>query len=111
MTKRNRKSSGPVFLRGLPFLLTLMLFLSLMLTMTGPEAQAESSGAGAEDEDLPEYSILLSDAQSTSDSGRCQHHEFRFRRHLCPFRGQSRDQPEGQHGQHARQRRKLCADR
>ena len=66
MTKRNRKSSGPVFLRGLPFLLTLMLFLSLMLTMTGPEAQAESSGAGAEDEDLPEYSILLSDAQSSS---------------------------------------------
>ena len=66
MTKRNRKISGPVFLRGLPFLLTLMLFLSLMLTMTGPEAQAESSGAGAEDEDLPEYSILLSDAQSSS---------------------------------------------
>ena len=66
MTKRNRKSSAPVFLRGLPFLLTLMLFLSLMLTMTGPEALAESSGAGAEDEDLPEYSILLSDAQSSS---------------------------------------------
>ena len=66
MTKRNRKSSAPVFLRGLPFLLTLMLFLSLMLTMTGPEAQAESSAAGAEDEDLPEYSILLIDAQSSS---------------------------------------------
>ena len=69
MTKRNYKSSSPVFLRGLPFLLTLMLFLSLMLTMTGQEAQAESSQAGEEDEALPEYSITLSDAQSSSSCG------------------------------------------
>ena len=66
MMKNSYKSSGPVFLRGLPFLLTLVLFLSLMLTMAGPEAKAEDSQAGSEDEDLPEYSITLSDAQSSS---------------------------------------------
>ena len=69
MMKNSYKSSGPVFLRGLPFLLTLVLFLSLMLTMAGPEAKAEDSQAGSEDEDLPEYSITLSDAQSSSSCG------------------------------------------
>ena len=71
MMKNSYKSSGPgpVFLRGLPFLLTLVLFLSLMLTMVGPEAKAEDSQAGSEDEDLPEYSITLSDAQSSSSCG------------------------------------------
>ena len=69
MMKNSYKSSGPVFLRGLPFLLTLVLFLSLMLTMAGPEAKAEDSQAGSEDEDLPEYSITLSDAESSSSCG------------------------------------------
>ena len=66
MMKSNNKASGPVLLRGLPFLLTLVLFLSLMLTMVGPEAQAEAGQVETEDEDLPEYSITLSDAQSSS---------------------------------------------
>ena len=66
MMKSNNKASGPVLLRGLPFLLTLVLFLSLMLTMVGSEAQAEDIQAVSEDEDLPEYSITLSDAQSSS---------------------------------------------
>ena len=66
MMKSNNKASGPVLLRGLPFLLTLVLFLSLMLTMVGPEAQAEAGQVETEDEDLPEYCITLSDAQSSS---------------------------------------------
>ena len=66
MMKSNNKSSGPVLLRSLPFLLTLVLFLSLMLTMVGPEAQAEAGQAETEEENLPEYSITLSDAQSSS---------------------------------------------
>lgn len=69
MMKNSYKSSGSVFLRGLPFLLTLVLFLSLMLTMAGPEAKAEDSPVGSEDEDLPEYSITLSDAESSSSCG------------------------------------------
>ncbi len=66
MMNSNNKASGPVLLRGLPFLLTLVLFLSLMLTMAGPEAKAEAGQAETEEENLPEYSITLSDAQSSS---------------------------------------------
>ena len=66
MIKSNNKDSGLTFLRGLPFLLTLSLFLSLMVTMIIPKAQAEGSPDEREDENLPEYSIMLSDAQNSS---------------------------------------------
>ena len=64
--KSKNNAGGPAFLRGLPFLLTLVLFLSLMLTMVGSEALAEAGQAETEEEDLPEYSITLNNAQSSS---------------------------------------------
>ena len=60
------KETGLSLLRSLPFLLTLGLFLSLMLTTIGSEARAEGSQSDAEEESLPEYSITLSDNQSSS---------------------------------------------
>lgn len=60
------KETGLSLLRSLPFLLTLGLFLSLMLTMIGSEARAEGSQSDTEEESLPEYSITLSDSQSSS---------------------------------------------
>ena len=60
------KETGLSLLRSLPFLLTLGLFLSLMLTTIGSEARAEGSQSDAEEESLPEYSITLSDSQSSS---------------------------------------------
>ena len=60
------KETGLSLLRSLPFLLTLGLFLSLMLTTIGSEARAEGSQSDTEEESLPEYSITLSDSQSSS---------------------------------------------
>ena len=60
------KETGLSLLRSLPFLLTLGLFLSLMLTTIGLEARAEGSQSDTEEESLPEYSITLSDSQSSS---------------------------------------------
>ena len=60
------KETGLSLLRSLPFLLTLGLFLSLMLTTIGSEARAEGSQSDTEEESLPEYSITLSDNQSSS---------------------------------------------
>lgn len=60
------KETGLSLLRSLPFLLSLGLFLSLMLTMIGSEARAEGSQSDTEEESLPEYSITLSDSQSSS---------------------------------------------
>ena len=66
MLKIRNKETGLSLLRSLPFLLTLGLFLSLMLTTIGSEARAEGSQSDTEEESLPEYSITLSDAQSSS---------------------------------------------
>ena len=66
MLKIRNKETGLSLLRSLPFLLTLGLFLSLMLTTIGSEARAEGSQSDTEEESLPEYSITLSDSQSSS---------------------------------------------
>ncbi len=66
MLRTRNKETGLSLLRSLPFLLTLGLFLSLMLTMIGSEARAEGSQSDTEEESLPEYSITLSDSQSSS---------------------------------------------
>ena len=66
MLKIRNKETGLSLLRSLPFLLTLGLFLSLMLTTIGSEARAEGSQSDTEEDTLPEYSITLSDSQSSS---------------------------------------------
>ena len=66
MLRIRNKETGLSLLRSLPFLLTLGLFLSLMLIMIGSEARAEGSQSDTEEESLPEYSITLSDSQSSS---------------------------------------------
>ena len=66
MLRIRNTETGLSLLRSLPFLLTLGLFLSLLLTMIGSEARAEGSQSDTEEEFLPEYSIILSDSQSSS---------------------------------------------
>lgn len=61
-----KKETGAGFLRGLPFLLTIVLLFFLVLLSTGESASAENIGSSSDTEELPEYSISLSDVQCSS---------------------------------------------